>query len=99
MFTQKELNLCQRSWLELLKDYYMSVLYNPVKDNVVVDALSLTTMGSVSHIDEARNYLVKDVHRLSRFGVRFENFLNGGFMVHYNSMSSLIVEVMSKQHR
>ncbi|WMV59197.1 hypothetical protein MTR67_052582 [Solanum verrucosum] len=29
VFTQKELNLRQRRWLELLKDYDMSILYNP----------------------------------------------------------------------
>ena len=54
MFTQKELNLRQKRLLELLKDYDMSVLYHPDKANIVVDALSRMTMGSVSHIDEAR---------------------------------------------
>ena len=39
MFTQKELNLRQTRWLELLKYYDMSVLYNPGKANVVADAL------------------------------------------------------------
>ncbi|WMV41523.1 hypothetical protein MTR67_034908, partial [Solanum verrucosum] len=38
-FPQKDLNLQQRRWLELLKDYYMTVLYHPDKANVVVDAL------------------------------------------------------------
>ena len=50
VFTQKELNLRQIRWLELLKDYDMSVLYHPDKDNVVADALSRMTMGSVSNI-------------------------------------------------
>ena len=40
VFTQKELNLKQRRWLELLKDYNMSVIYHLGKDNVVADALS-----------------------------------------------------------
>ncbi|WMV07317.1 hypothetical protein MTR67_000702 [Solanum verrucosum] len=30
MLTQKELNLRQRRWLELLKDYDLSILYHPV---------------------------------------------------------------------
>ena len=34
VFTQKELNLRQRRWLEFLKDYDMSVHYHPVKANV-----------------------------------------------------------------
>ncbi len=45
VFSQKELNLRQRRWLELLKDYDMSILYHPGKANVVVDALSRLTMG------------------------------------------------------
>ncbi|WMV54594.1 hypothetical protein MTR67_047979, partial [Solanum verrucosum] len=39
VFSQKDLNLRQRRWLELLKDYDMSVLYHPGKANVVIDAL------------------------------------------------------------
>ena len=39
LFTKKDSNLRQTRWLELLKDYNMSVLYNPGKANVVEDAL------------------------------------------------------------
>ncbi|TYK04048.1 pol protein [Cucumis melo var. makuwa] len=39
-FTQKELNMRQRRWLELVKDYDCEILYHPVKANVVADALS-----------------------------------------------------------
>ena len=41
---------------------------------------------------------MKDVHRLVLLGVRLEDSPNGGFMVHHNSDSSLVVEVKSKQH-
>ena len=40
IFTQKELNLRQRRWLELIKDYDMKLHYHPGKANVVADALS-----------------------------------------------------------
>ena len=40
IFTQKELNLLQRRWLELIKDYDLSITYQPGKANVVADALS-----------------------------------------------------------
>jgi hypothetical protein len=40
IFTQKELNMRQRRWLELIKYYDMSLQYHPGKANVVADALS-----------------------------------------------------------
>ena len=40
IFMQKELNLRQRRWLELIKDYDMKLHYHPGKANVVADALS-----------------------------------------------------------
>ena len=39
-FTQKELNMRQQKWLELVKYYDCEILYHPGKANVVVDALS-----------------------------------------------------------
>ncbi|KAL4010607.1 hypothetical protein IC575_030109 [Cucumis melo] len=39
-FTQKELNMRQRRWLELVKDYDCEILYHLGKANVVADALS-----------------------------------------------------------
>jgi hypothetical protein len=40
IFTQADLNMRQRRWLELIKDYDLEVHYHPGKANVVVDALS-----------------------------------------------------------
>ncbi|GKB86209.1 putative reverse transcriptase domain-containing protein [Tanacetum coccineum] len=37
---QKELNMRQRRWLELLSDYDYDILYHPGKTNVVTDVLS-----------------------------------------------------------
>ncbi|KAF3658656.1 hypothetical protein FXO37_14318 [Capsicum annuum] len=56
MFTQKDLNLRQRKWLELLKYYDMSALYHPSKDNIVVDSLSRMSMGSVAHVEDVDSY-------------------------------------------
>ena len=44
MLTQKELNLRQRRWLELFKDYNCIIDYQLGKDNVVADALSKKTV-------------------------------------------------------
>ena len=40
IFTKSELNMRQRRWLELVKDYDLEVHYHPGKANVVADALS-----------------------------------------------------------
>ncbi|WVZ70340.1 hypothetical protein U9M48_019015 [Paspalum notatum var. saurae] len=40
IFIQPELNMRQRRWLELIKDYDLEVHYHPGKANVVADALS-----------------------------------------------------------
>ncbi|GKE72157.1 putative reverse transcriptase domain-containing protein, partial [Tanacetum coccineum] len=40
IFSQKELNMRQRSWIELFSDYDCEIRYHPGKVNVVDDALS-----------------------------------------------------------
>jgi hypothetical protein len=40
IFTQKDLNLRQRRWLELIKDYDLEIHYHLGKANLVVNALS-----------------------------------------------------------
>jgi hypothetical protein len=40
IFTQPDLNMRQRRWLELIKDYEVEGHYHPRKANIVVDALS-----------------------------------------------------------
>ena len=40
IFTQPELNLRQRRWMELVADYDLDIAYHPGKANLVADALS-----------------------------------------------------------
>ena len=40
IFTQKDLNVRQRRWLELVKDYDCKIFYHPEKANCLADALS-----------------------------------------------------------
>ena len=49
-----------------MNDYDISVLYHPDKANVVVDSLSRMTKGNISHIEEAKKDLQRDVQMLAR---------------------------------
>ncbi|KAH0646610.1 hypothetical protein KY284_034494 [Solanum tuberosum] len=60
IFSLKEVNIRQKRWLELLKDYEMSILYHPGKSNVVADALSSLSMGSTAHVEEGKKELAKE---------------------------------------
>ena len=40
IFTQSDLNMRQRRWLELIKNYDIEVHYHPGKANVIADAVS-----------------------------------------------------------
>lgn len=39
--------MCQRKWIKLLKDYDFALLYNPCRANVVADALSRKSSGTL----------------------------------------------------
>jgi len=61
IFTQKELNLRQRRWLELLKDYTPDIRYHLGKANVVVDALGRKPSGIVASILTTNPRLLKEI--------------------------------------
>ena len=48
LLTKKDLNLRQRRWLELFKDYNCIIDYHPGKSNVVADALSRKMISALS---------------------------------------------------
>jgi ribonuclease HI len=52
IFTQADLNMRQRRWLELIKDYDLEVHYHPGKANVVADALSRKLQCIITPCDE-----------------------------------------------
>jgi hypothetical protein len=65
MFTQKELNMRQRRWLELIKDYDLSLQYHPGKANVVADALSRKSYVNCLSTEELPEDLCKGLKDLS----------------------------------
>ena len=50
IFTQRDLNLRQRRWMEYLEDYDFTLQYHPGKANVVADALSRKSYGTLACI-------------------------------------------------
>ena len=50
IFTQRDLNMRQHRWMEFLEDYDFTLHYHPGKANVVADALSRKSWGSLVSI-------------------------------------------------
>ena len=64
IFAQKELNLRQRRWLELIKDYDCTIEYHPGKANIIADALSRRPKSSLSHMGSRYLPLLVDLRAL-----------------------------------
>ncbi|XP_070032132.1 uncharacterized protein [Nicotiana tomentosiformis] len=64
-------------WLELLKDYDIDILYHPEKANIVADALSRKSMGSLAHLEACQRPLSKEVHQLASLGVHLADSSEG----------------------
>jgi hypothetical protein len=65
IFTQKDLNMRQRRWLELIKDYDLSLQYHPGKANVVADALSRKSYVNCLSTEILPEDLCRDLRDLS----------------------------------
>ncbi|KAL0462737.1 UNVERIFIED_CONTAM: Transposon Tf2-11 polyprotein [Sesamum latifolium] len=70
--TQKELNLRQRRWIELLKDYDCTIDYHPGKANIVADALSRKT------VDQLAGMICYNVEYLTALRAMDVHFSVGG---------------------
>jgi ribonuclease HI len=65
IFTQADLNMRQRHWLELIKDYDLEVHYHPGKANVVADALSRKAQCSCLSVETFSETLFWEMRKLN----------------------------------
>lgn len=97
VFSQNDLNLYYRILSEFLKDYHISVLYHSGKANVLADDLNRLLISSVSYVEDEKNELVFDVHRLAKLEVWQVDSVEGSIMVQNGFEFSLVAEMKEKQ--
>ncbi|XP_070010624.1 uncharacterized protein [Nicotiana sylvestris] len=100
LFQQKELNLRQRRWLKLLKDYDITILYHPGKANVVADALSRksASMGSFAYILVGERPFALDVQALANQFVRLDVSEPSRVLACTVTRSSLLERIRDRQY-
>nr|AAQ56531.1 putative polyprotein [Oryza sativa Japonica Group] len=91
IFTQPDLNMRQRRWLELIKDYDMGIHYHPGKANVVADALSRKGYCKATEGRQLPLELCKEFERLN-LGI-----VNRGFVAALEAKPTLIDQVREAQ--
>nr|ABA98580.1 retrotransposon protein, putative, Ty3-gypsy subclass [Oryza sativa Japonica Group] len=91
IFTQPDLNMRQRRWLELIKDYDMGIHYHPGKANVVADALSRKGYCNATEGRQLPLELCKEFERLN-LGI-----VGRGFVAALEAKPTLIDQVREAQ--
>nr|ABA97359.1 retrotransposon protein, putative, Ty3-gypsy subclass [Oryza sativa Japonica Group] len=91
IFTQPDLNLRQRRWLELINDYDMGIHYHPGKANVVADALSRKSYCNVAWVEQLCCEVQCDLEHLN-LGI-----VEHGFVAALEAQPTLVEQVRIAQ--
>ena len=94
VFTQKELNLRQRRWMKLIKDYDCTIEYHPEKANVVADALNRKPTMSLSYLRAVRVPLLSELRAV---GIDLTVGINGALIAAFHVRPVLIDKVREAQ--
>ena len=90
IFTQRDLNMRQRRWMELLEDYDFTLHDHPGKENVVADALSRNSRGVLASIASREWWMLF----VGQFGLQYSEQAQGtlGSLVATPSLLSRVIE-------
>ena len=91
IFTQRDLNMRQRRWMEFLEDYDFTLHYHPGKANVVADAVSRKSRGVLASIASREWRMLETV---GQFRLRYSEQTQGtlGSLVATPSLLSKVIE-------
>ena len=94
IFAQKELNLRQRRWLELIKDYDCTIEYHLGKANVIADALNRRPESSLSYMRSCYLPLFVELRAL---GVILEVEDSGALLATFHVKHLLVDQILTEQ--
>ena len=94
LLTQKKLNLRQRMWLELIKDYELIIEYHLGKANVVADALSRKSSAILAHIRTAYVPLLIEMKAL-RINLDYDG--HGALLANFVVRPYLVEQIRGKE--
>ena len=80
LMSQKELNMRQRRWIELIKDYDCTIEYHPGKANVVADALSHKNKATLGRLTVGKE---QQLAELKEMGADLDINVGGGLVANY----------------
>ena len=96
IFTQRDLNMRQRRWMEFLEDYDFTLHYHPGKANVMADALSRKSQGALTSI-ASREWLMLET--VGEFELQYSKQAEGtlGSLVATPSLLSRVIESQGQE--
>lgn len=64
IFTEKELNMRHKRWLELLNNYAITIKYHPVKENKVADGLCRKSYSNLTPLITMQKKILMDLSNM-----------------------------------